>query len=118
MTFMPAVLPPVSPAQVAADGPTTARGGLALRLKLLKARVQEYLVFDSRLFRTCAGVLGLLAARLLGAVGRTRQAFLLLCKLHRADFLPAANAGAERLAREAAAAAAGGGDHPVLRLYE
>lgn len=115
---MPAVLPPVSPAPTAAAGPTTARGGLALRLKLLRARVQEYLAFDCQPFRAAAGAAGLLATRLLWAAGQTRRAFQLLCKLHRADFLGAANARAERLAREAAAAAAAAGDHPVLRLYD
>ncbi|MFO0811526.1 MAG: glycosyltransferase [Gemmataceae bacterium] len=85
----------------------------ALRWAVLKARVNEYLAFDAAVLQALVGSVGLVAAWVLGAVGRTRQSFALLSKLHRADFLSWANRRAERLAQAAAA----GTPHPLLDAY-
>jgi len=89
----------------------------ALRLTLLKSRLKEYLTFDCALFKLAVGFVAYVAALGLG-VWRPRRAFLLLSKLHRADWLGVANARAERLAREAAAQASTGGCHPILSFFE
>jgi glycosyltransferase involved in cell wall biosynthesis len=87
-------------------------------LKLLKLRLKEWLAFDLPLFHKTAGLLGYVVARLLRAAGHTRRSFSLLSKLHRADFLQLTNSFAEKVAREAAAHAASGRDHPLLGVYK
>jgi glycosyltransferase involved in cell wall biosynthesis len=97
-----------------AGEPMTTRESIAIGLALFQAEVREYLAFDCRPVRPLAGALGLLVAWILGRVGRARQAFLLLCKLHRADYLNAANQRAEEAARRSAA---DHGNGPLPRLY-
>src|SRR5262249_43364981 len=110
----PAVLPPDTHIPERGRSRLSFRAALVVRIVLLRRSVQEYLVFDSWLFRTLAGYFGCVAVWLLGACGRTRQSFNLLCKLHRANFLKAANARAEDLAREAATASVAS---PVRQIY-
>lgn len=91
---------------------------LGLHASIWKARIKEYLFFDSAIFRTSAGFFGYLTARLLIATGRVRKGFDLLCKLHRADFLSVSNKAAESLVKEASEAIAHGQDHPLRSVYE
>ncbi len=88
-----------------------------LALKLFKTQLQEYLAFDSVVFKVSLGFVGYLAAFVHSVRGRCGQAFLLLSKLHRANWLGMANARAERLAREAAKQASAGASHAILTLY-
>ncbi len=97
----------------------TYRQRQSLRLSLFKLRVREYLFHDSILFRWTAGLFGYLMALILHALGRIQREFEILAKLHRADFFGPANVRAERLAREAAQAAASGQrDHPLVQMYQ
>jgi glycosyltransferase involved in cell wall biosynthesis len=91
-----------------------------IRQELLKRRLKEFLMHDSLVFKASAGFVALVAAILLTVCGRAQQAFLLLCKLHRADWLPLANARVERLVREAAAQATPGSSHvqAISALYQ
>jgi glycosyltransferase involved in cell wall biosynthesis len=81
-------------------------------------RLREYLFFDSLLFKKGVGVAVYVAACILSAVGQVRRAFLLLSKAHRSDFAHLANRKAEQLARDAAAQARTGNNHPILALYQ
>jgi glycosyltransferase involved in cell wall biosynthesis len=107
---------PARPEIVPAPG-LRRRERMKLALKLFKLRFTEHLMHEAPLFKKCMGLFGYLAARVLGLAGNRRRAFLLLTKLHRADLVVLANGRAEQEAREAAAHAAHGVDHPLLTLY-
>jgi glycosyltransferase involved in cell wall biosynthesis len=87
----------------------------SLGRKLLKARVSEYLFFDSLLFRMALAVGGTVAGLLLYLYGQTRRGFELLARLHRANYFRWAGRPAQRLTRSAAHHKAG---HPLLKVYE
>lgn len=81
---------------------------------LIKQRVKEALEFDSRVFSTATGVVGLTAGLGLCAAGRPRQGFNILSKLHRFAGLDWISRPAERLARAAADPAC---PHPLGDVY-
>jgi glycosyltransferase involved in cell wall biosynthesis len=78
----------------------TSRWAIALRLLMIRAR--EWLVFDSRLFRSLAAFAGTVAGVVAFAVLDARRGFALLSKVHQSNFAGWSNCLVEQLVRSAA----------------
>lgn len=90
---------------------------LRIGTAILRVRIKEYLNFDSRLAAFFMGAAGLVTGVLLYTGGRVRHGFGLLARLHRSNYLGAANTAAEALARLAAVRSREGRPHALLAAY-
>ena len=72
-----------------------------MTLALWQLRLHEWFSNDSRLCRLIVGLVGLVAARAMMMLGKTRLGVALLCRLHRGNYLAAANRAAEETVRHA-----------------
>jgi glycosyltransferase involved in cell wall biosynthesis len=74
-------------------------------------------VFDSRVFKTLAGLVGSLVGLCLYHCGARTRGFTLLARIHRSAFLGWTDRIPERLARDAVQSRDRGVPHPLHRLY-
>jgi glycosyltransferase involved in cell wall biosynthesis len=86
----------------------------ALRWRLFKTRLLEWLMHDARAFQATVAFAAVVAGWLLYWCRQTRRSFDILAKLHRANYFTWADASARRIVRTAAQQRP---QHPLMAVY-
>jgi glycosyltransferase involved in cell wall biosynthesis len=85
--------------------------------RIIRAKVQEYLFFDSATFKSVIGLLGAWIGWTLYSWGKHRKGFQLLCKIHRAALMAWGNRRLEELIGDSHQQFQQGRSHPLHHVY-
>jgi len=89
-----------------------------VRAGIIRAQIQEYLFFDSVVFKSVIGLISALIGWTLYSWGKHKKGLELLCKLHRAALTPWGNRRLEELVRDAYHQFQQGKSHPLHQVYD
>lgn len=82
-------------------------------LRIIRIRVKEFLLYDSRVFKFILGTIGWFVGNGLYHCGKRRQGFCVLAKLHRSDYSDWVSRSVSRMVGRAATANRNGTPHPL-----